>query len=193
MALVVTAANAAVEVTYKGAPLANGAEIEVTNKDFKDNSLPDYGYFEWQAEVEVDVEAGDPLNIKAEATFGGGQVCSDTNCFSLTKKADADVWTLDRTLSGVKALLLHMTYEEEFIPTATNSLKLTLTDDDEEPFVFTIISKTVDDGAAVEGIDMENAQVVAVYDMQGRRVAADFRGAAIVVYDNGKALKQIRK
>ena len=38
-----------------------------------------------------------------------------------------------------------------------------------------------------------DATVAAIYDMQGRPVSEDFRGAAIVVYDNGKAVKQIIK
>lgn len=187
VALMATAANAEVVVKYNGEELANGAEIVITNADFVDQGMPEYGLYMWSSGADLEIEAGDPSVASAETNDTNFQFCPGGNCLPWNGTSASAT----QNKPSYEALI-HYNVQEETIPAIDSYLKCTFVDDDEEPFVVTIKVKTTND-AAVEGIDMEGAQVAAIYDMQGRRVADDFRGAAIVVYDNGKALKQIRK
>lgn len=187
VALMATAANAEVVVKYNGEELANGAEIEVSAADFKNESMPEFELYMWSWGADLEVEAGDPSVASATTDDTAFQFCPAGGCLpwngmSASKTVKQPSYTAQ----------IHYTVQEENIPAVESYLKCTFVDDDEEPFVVTFKLNTKG-GSAVEGIDMENAKVAAIYDMQGRRVADDFRGAAIVVYDNGKALKQIRK
>ena len=189
VALMATAANAEVVVKYNGEDRANGAEIVLTQADCVDQSMPEYGLYMWSSGADLEIEAGDPSVASAETNDTNFQFCPGGNCIPWPAGSTSITAPQDKPSYEV---LIHYNVQEENSPAVESYLKCTFVDDDEEPFVVTIKVNTTGD-SAVEGIDMENAKVAAIYDMQGRRVADDFRGAAIVVYDNGKALKQIRK
>lgn len=190
VALLATAANAEVVVKYDGKQLQNGDEIVLTNADFTDHSFPEYELYLWTADADLEVEAGIPSVASCEANDKSFQWCPGGTCINWPSSGVLSLSAKQEKPSY--AVLIHYNVEQELLPNNIDSyIKCSFVDDDEEPFTVTIRVKTSD--SAVDAIDMENAQVAAVYDMQGRRVGADFRGAAIVVYDNGKALKQIRK
>lgn len=192
-AMVATAANAAVTVTYDGKALENGAVLDFGNDAFtyKYYSGDGWEMHEWGFEFEAEVEAGNPVQAYVVSTDGAMQFCANGNCFP--SKQDGDLWVLDKSIpNGTFAAQIHYNIGTQYLPDANGYMKVTLTDDDEEPFNFTLNFKTTDN-SGVEEIMAADASVAAIYDMQGRRVRDDFRGAAIVVYDNGTAKKQIIK
>lgn len=189
-AMVAMAANAEVTVTYNGEELSNGAEITITDKDYENLSYPEYGLFQYSAELVPVIECGDPVQLYAVASNSAIQVCPNGNC--IPSKQDGDVWVVNSPIKNSHFdCNIHFIINAETLPVATETLTVTLTDDDDEPFTFTVISKTGDSG--VEEILAGVEKVAAIYDMQGHRVRDDFRGVGIVVYDNGKAVKQIIK
>lgn len=186
--MVAMAANAEVSISYNGKALENGAEIALGNKDFEDLGSDDFHY--WQVGCDLEVEAGNPSTIKAETNLEDFQVCPSI-CLAWRGDGDYLFSSLEMPEASY-SIPIHVTSQAPCeIPVYDAWLKITVTDDDATPFVVNIKLKT--ESSAVEGIGMENARVAAIYDMQGRRVADNFRGASIVVYDNGKAVKQIRK
>lgn len=186
--MVALSANAEVSISYNGKALENGAELTFGNADFEDFGSDGYHY--WQVGCDLDVEAGNPSTIKAETNLEDFQVCPSV-CLAWKETGDNLYASLTMTESSY-GIPIHVSSQDPCeIPVYDAWLKITVTDDDDVPFVVNIKLKT--ESSAVEGIGMENARVAAIYDMQGRRVADDFRGASIVVYDNGKAVKQIRK
>lgn len=193
VAMVAMSANAAVTVTYEGKALENGAVLDFGNDAFKYEYMSGDGWemHQWGFEFEADVEAGNPVQAYVVATDNAMQFCANGNCFP--SKQEGDLWVLDRSIpNGKFAAQIHYNIFTQNLPTAEGYMKVTLTDEDNEPFTFTLNIKTTDN-SGVEEIMAGDATVAAIYDMQGRPVSEDFRGAAIVVYDNGKAVKQIIK
>lgn len=189
-ALVAVSAQAKLEVTNNGTPLENGATIEFTNADFNCTSMPEFNYFKWEAVCHPDVVSSSFMHTYVTSTAKNYNFCTST-CFM--PKQDGDQWIVDQPWNMKEGQIqMHFEYGTENLPTAEESVKVKITNTDGDTFEFTAVFKTTDT-SGVEEIVAASANVAGIYDLQGRPVSEDFRGVAIVVYDNGKAVKQVIK
>lgn len=188
MALVATAANAEVSVTCNGQSLENGGEYVINKESFKLNEdLAAMGWWYWEASAEVEVEAKGASDVLATTTSETMQLCEASgNCFPWMNGKIEKSYTASKY-----GLAIHRVVQEENIPVLDETMTLTITDSSNNPFTFKIRVLTEDSG--VNEIMTGSDKVAAIYDMQGRRVREDFRGMAIVVYENGRAVKRIVK
>lgn len=197
-ALVAISANAKIEVTYEGAPLENGAVITLKNSDFKfaDYSAPGFEYYEWVAECNPEIRSSSDIHYYLKSTVSSIQFCpraigaGQGNCFMPVQ--DGDFWVVDVDFDGSNSSAnMHLSYNLKDLPDATETSEVTVTNKDGDKFTYTVVFKTETSG--VDEIMASEANIAGIYDLQGRPVSEDFRGVAIVVYDNGKAVKQVIK
>lgn len=195
VAMVALTANAAIEVKVNGEAANNGDVFNFGNEAFKYTEIdlgPNGVLTDWTAEFEIEVECGNPCKASAETNYTLFSFCPD-NCIVWPSVPENGVYKVSTIIEkgSFGGPMIHLTFDTKELPEVEGWIKCIFEDDDNEPFELTFKVKT--DASAVEEIDMDNVKVAAVYDMLGRRVRDDFRGTAIVVLENGKALKQIRK
>lgn len=187
--MVAVSANAAITVTHKGEAVENGGEIVLTGEDFEYMEYPEIDWYQWSAEVTLDVECAAPCTAAAEATDSKFQFCPGGNC--LPWSAEAPYVASNTVTFNTFNVPVHYQLDSKELPVVQESMVCTFTDTSNEPFKVTI--KIAVDNNGVNEIMASSANIAGIYDLQGRRVRDDYRGVAIVVYDNGKAVKQVIK
>ncbi|MDE5902035.1 MAG: hypothetical protein K2O78_00305 [Muribaculaceae bacterium] len=186
--MVAVSANATVTVTNNGEPVADGAEIVLTADDFEYFEIPEIDYYLWEAHVTLDVTCAAPGEAKAEATDADFQFCPDGNCIPFP--AEAPFVVSKANTSSSYNVPIHYDVKEKDLGKINESMVCTFSDADNS--VSVTIKVAVEDNGVNE-IMASSANIAGIYDLQGRRVRDDYRGVAIVVYDNGKAVKQVIK
>ncbi len=190
--MVAVSANAAITVTNnEGESLENGAVITLGDSDFHlDEQLLSLGVYQWSAEYAPMVKSSSNVHFYVELTNSLIQLCPTGNCFNPTQDGDKYVIDVDYDKSEFAANL-HLNYMSETLPKASETAVINITNKEGDSFTYTVNFVTTDSG--VDEIMTSSANIAGIYDLQGRRVRDDYRGVAIVVYDNGKAVKQVIK
>ena len=197
LALTATAANAAITVEYEGKQLANGEELVMNDEDFKYTyqSFPmgdgtDFEYHEWSCSVDLTVKGSAPIVASAVTDAEATQFCP-VSC--IPWKEENGVFTASGTYQMTELEVpIHYNIQDQILPALDNYMKCTFSDKDGD-IVVNIKFKTEGSSGVNEIVAGSEKKVAAIYDLQGRRVREDYRGAAIVVYDNGEAVKRIVK
>ncbi len=190
--MVAVSADAAITVTNnEGESLENGAVITLGDSDFHlDEQLLSLGLYQWSAEYAPMVKSSSNVHFYVELTNSLIQFCPTGNCFNPTQ--DGDKYVIDVDYDELEfAANLHLNYMSETLPKASETAVINITNKEGDSFTYTVNFVTTDSG--VDEIMTSSANIVGIYDLQGRRVRDDYRGVAIVVYDNGKAVKQVIK
>lgn len=190
--MVAVSADAAITVTNnEGESLENGAVITLGDSDFHlDEQLLSLGLYQWSAEYAPMVKSSSNVHFYVELTNSLIQFCPTGNCFNPTQ--DGDKYVIDVDYDELEfAANLHLNYMFETLPKASETAVINITNKEGDSFTYTVNFVTTDSG--VDEIMTSSANIVGIYDLQGRRVRDDYRGVAIVVYDNGKAVKQVIK
>lgn len=190
--MVAVSANAAITVTNnEGESLENGAVITLGDSDFHLNEqLLSLGSYQWSAEYAPMVKSSSNVHFYVELTNSLIQFCLTVNCFNPTQ--DGDKYVIDLDYDELEfAANLHLNYMSETLPQASETAVINITNKEGDSFTYTVNFVTTDSG--VDEIMTSSANIAGIYDLQGRRVRDDYRGVAIVVYDNGKAVKQVIK
>ena len=190
--MVAVSANAAITVTNnEGESLENGAVITLGDSDFHlDEQLLSLGLYQWSAEYAPMVKSSSNVRFYVELTNSLIQFCPTGNCFNPTQ--DGDKYVIDVDYDELEfAANLHLNYMSETLPQASETAVINITNKEGDSFTYTVNFVTTDSG--VDEIMTSSANIAGIYDLQGRRVRDDYRGVAIVVYDNGKAVKQVIK
>ncbi|MBD5370688.1 MAG: hypothetical protein HDR80_05995 [Bacteroides sp.] len=191
VALMATSANAELTVKLNGETLKNNTVIELT--EFEDFSEI-FGYPCYEASANLLVDGSTPIECSAVTNNNLFQFCTAV-CLDWT--ADGDLYKAGTTENSAPFMNMnHLSFEFEDDPTATlpatanDYMAITFKDAKGDEFKVTL---QFNGNAGVEEIMAGDAEVVAVYDMQGRRVADDFKGLGIVLTSDGKAAKRIFK
>lgn len=163
VAAAVLSANAAVEVTYNGAPVADGAVIKLDQNVLHEiEGIPGYEMAE-----HFTINGATPIELNVTADNAKWQYCTNT-CFTLLDETgEGKEFTHYSTINTVPqdlAVDANFIMEME-IPKVDMNITFELTGSDDSTLTFTVNLNTNDN--AVKGILNDADAQVSVYNLQG--------------------------
>ena len=144
MVMSVIGVRAEITVLYQDQIVRDGDVLMISDEDFVDQSMPEYGLYMQSAGLDMEVISDSALSLHAETSDPKGnwyQICPAGNCVPWITQDDSYVvnWSSDKNQWG---FMVHLTFQEKTLPALSIEVKIRITDEDGNTLNFSILSKT---------------------------------------------------
>lgn len=180
-------ANAAVEVTYRGESVANGAVITFDRDVFKPLGwMPGYEIAE-----EIVVIGATPIVMEAVSSTNLLTFCTTENCFSLNDFDGDGIYTASATINkNPESIAIDAMYAgSDEIPDVDETISFTITDKDGAGLSFSIHLDS--NAAGIHGIQADGNQATETFTLSGVRVSDEGLAPGIYIIRQGSHTEKI--